>query len=242
MKNGNIKRHHDVCVDVIYKTPVLKGFTLIELLVVIAIIAILASMLLPALGNAKGRAKQIHCLSNMKQIGTICSFYVDDFGYLPASSSADANGTTYWNWNRGLIALGYLNWTPQDWAHGCLFTITAGSFFRSAFACPEVEDVKNVTGGPYVTTGVNNSLDKVAAMRGPSFKRPDRLMYFADGNSPYVSDPGFSKPVYNLRFGHQGTANIIYADLHGDSRKPFSMSSTLTSPFWRCDNWQQAAD
>lgn len=69
------------------------AFTLVELLVVIALIAILASLLLPALANAKQQGKRAVCLSNLRQIGIATLLYADENGEYPP---AWMDATTRW--------------------------------------------------------------------------------------------------------------------------------------------------
>ncbi len=72
-----------------------QGFTLIELLVTISIIAILSALLLPGLHRAKGTARKVKCISNLRQIATAQKMYVDDFEVYP-TYHYEWQGRSYW--------------------------------------------------------------------------------------------------------------------------------------------------
>ena len=77
------------------------GFTLIELLVVIVIIAVLAALLLPALAQAKGKARRVQCLSQLRQWDMAFHMYVEDNdGWIPRESYEPLGEVTINNWSQ----------------------------------------------------------------------------------------------------------------------------------------------
>lgn len=138
-----------------------QKFTLIELLVVVAIISILAALLLPALHGARQKARAIHCLSNLKQIGIVAYTYCDDYDNyaLPSSGQLNVGGTDKWySWQHFL----YENAIPQAGIFRCEaqedFIDPYGSWMGDNNVSP-IDQEDNGGGSSYVMNTINPDKD-----------------------------------------------------------------------------------
>lgn len=204
-----------------------KFFTLIELLIVIAIIAILASMLLPALNQARERGRCASCVGNLKSLGMTVSMYAaDSRGFLPACSPTDTN-TWVHQLKRNTQSLTNKQFLcPGNTAQRAGWIENPVYFWNPEVNSQSTEYGFNIgIANPYNTTAyikigkVRNHSSKVflmdAVSNGNLTNPGDTAGKWRIASTNYIgswqTDGGWGRPA-TMR--HARTVNVLYADFH----------------------------